>query len=132
MIINSYILLETSVFIPWSLHKNHLVPFSYTYKTYEICVIRYLYGRDNSENWLNISHFYFVPLIQFNTNWNTHTIKYHSGTVHDQVNYICTQIYPDDITNIINEFYVTYIMTYNISYICSVLLMISYWPRRNR
>lgn len=44
-----------------------------------------------------------------------------------------TQIYPDDITNIINEYYVTYIMTYNdISYICSVVLLISYWPRRNR
>lgn len=42
------------------------------------------------------------------------------------------QIYPDDITNIINEYYVTYIMTYDISYICSVVLSISYWPRRNR
>lgn len=36
-----------------------------------------------------------------------------------------TQMYPDDITNIINDYYVTYIMAYNISYICFVLLLIS-------
>lgn len=35
-----------------------------------------------------------------------------------------TQIYPDDITNIINDYYVTYIMTHNNSYICSVLLAV--------
>lgn len=44
-----------------------------------------------------------------------------------------TQINPDDITNIINDYYVTYIMTYDffIQYICAALLLISYWLTRN-
>lgn len=57
---------------------------------------------------------------KFRHQLNTHSVKYHleldSTAVTDSLMY--TQIYPDDITNIINEYYVTYIMTYNISNIC--------------